>query len=176
MPPQVQGHGLGGPDHAQGDEQPQHSAARVRRAVKAKGQPPLLLVYAVSYQRVAGGSADAFAHPVGPAHGHDRRPGVGKVKEGLDRRREAIASDGQPFARPEPVRKPAGKDLEQAGGRLGDALDKTDDARPHTQHVAQKEGQDVDHHLAGDVHEETGQAHRPDVAGQGAPTALAGRV
>ena len=164
--PQLERRRLGHPDDDQGDDQAQHRAGGVGGAVEAKGQSALALVDAVGHQGVARRGADPLAHAVGPAHGGDGAPGVGEVEEGLGQGRQAIAGHGQPLARPQPVRQPAGKDLEQAGRRLGDALDQADDAGPDAQHVGQEQGQDVDDHLAGDVGQKAGQADGPHVAGQ----------
>ena len=50
-------------------------------------------------------------------------------------------------------------------------LNEADDPGPHAEYVGQEQGQQIDDHLAGDVHEKAGQAHGPDVARQRPPAA-----
>jgi hypothetical protein len=134
--------------------------------VQAKGQPAASFVDAVGDQRIAGRSSYPLAHPVGKAHAQHPGPGIRNVQERLGQGGQRVASHHQPLAFAQAVAQPAGEGFEQTGGRLSDPLNQADGAGPHTQHVGQKEGDEIDDHLAGDVSEEAGGGDYPHVARQ----------
>ena len=68
--------------------------------------------------------------------------------------------------RPRLIREPAREDLEEAGNRLRDPFDQTDDRLIDSEDAGEKEGNEGIDHLGADIHEETDQPRKEDIPAQ----------
>ena len=123
------------PGHVPPPQGPRHRGwrpGRVRGAMKAKGQAALCGRDGVGDQGIAWRGAHAFADAIGPARAGNGAPTGGDIEQGLGQGRDAVTSHCQPFARAQAIGQPAGKEFEQAGGRLGYPLDQANDCLLYT--------------------------------------------
>ncbi len=145
--------------------------------VKAEGGAVLRSRHRGRQERVAGCCADALADAVGEAEGEDVPGPHCEGKQGPGGDGERVAPTGQGFSPPEPVRKPASRQLKQARRALGNAFHQPKKRRRGAQPFNQEQRQERKHHLARRVVEQRDECERAYIAcGEQAkrPAALSG--
>ena len=111
----------------QTDQRPQHSARGISHPVEAVGAPVVSGVAEVGDEGIAGRGAHPLAKAVGDAGDQHLRPAEGGRQEQLADGGEAVARSDERLPQGQAVGVPAGGDLHQAGGALGETLDDTED-------------------------------------------------
>ena len=114
-----------------------------------------------------GAAADALADAVGEARGHHRGRARREREQRLGQRGEAVAGHDPRLALQAAVGQPAGDQLGEIGGRLGDPVDRAERGRRQAEHDRDERRQQRVIDLARQVHQQADEAEHPDVAGKG---------
>jgi hypothetical protein len=106
--------------------------------VQTEGQAAPTVIHHARQQRVAWRGAQALADPVGEAQGQHHGPAPGQGQQRPRQGGEAIAADHPALGMAVAIHEDPGKQLQQAGGRLGDALDQAKCPGPSQQDRGQE--------------------------------------
>jgi len=136
--------------------------------VQPEGQTAPLRPDTRGQQCVARRGAQALADPVGEAQQQQPRPARHQRHQRPPDACQSVAEHDPRLGALRSVDHRTREQLEQAGGRLGDALDQAQRARPGHQHRRQVERDQRIQHLGGRVVHQTDESDQPDGAGQGA--------